>query len=97
MQAVHHQVKEKGKKVKTYIVKRLQVCDDLGETHGLRLTHGVYADEEVLRSAIALCYNEPTAELLRDLLTEFECEVCGIPYEPVAEVDANFIHIDFSS
>jgi hypothetical protein len=68
--------------VKTYIVKRLDVGDNLGETHGLRLTHGVYIDEGGLRSAVCLCYDEPTAELLRDLLTEFECEVCGIPYEP---------------
>ena len=64
--------------MKTYIVKRLEVGDDLGEIHGLRLTHGVYLDDDGLRSAIALCYNEPTAELLRDLLTDFERKVEAI-------------------
>ena len=64
--------------MKTYIVKRLEVGLDLGETHGLRLTHGVYADEEGLRAAVALCYNEPTAELVRDLLATFERECCGM-------------------
>ena len=48
--------------MKTYIVRKLEVGDNLGETHGLRLTHGVYADEEGLREAVALCYNETTAE-----------------------------------
>jgi hypothetical protein len=58
--------------MKTYTVKKLEVGDDLGDTHGLRLTHGVYRDEEGLRSAVCLCYDEPTADLLCYLLDVFD-------------------------
>ena len=64
--------------MKIYIVKRLenQVKQlALGE---LLPTHGVYADDDGLRVAVALCYNEPTADLVRDLLATFERECCGM-------------------